>query len=179
MPRELVHTALFAVDDADRRAAGEPRLAQGLDGRKSRAAGGDDVLDEANALSRLERALQAICGSVVLCVLAHDEERQSRLERCGGGECDGAELRTGDPHGLGIVLADLRSKPLAKRAKKVGPRLEAVLVEVIARAAAAAQDEVPLEVRVLLERAPQLVVVHGAHDTASVEAQETRTVREV
>ena len=47
------------------------------------------------------------------------------------------------------MLADLRREPLAERAQQVGSRLEAVLVEVVARAPAAPEDEVALEIRVL------------------------------
>ena len=50
--RELVDAALLAVDDADRVRHPQARLAQRLDRLDRRAAGGDDVLDEADALAR-------------------------------------------------------------------------------------------------------------------------------
>ena len=50
---------------------------------------------------------------------------------------------------------------LAERGQQLRPRLEAVLVEVVARAAARAEDEVALEVGVLAERGAELVALHG------------------
>jgi hypothetical protein len=51
MPRELVDAALLAVDHADRSRHAEPRLAERRDRLDRRPAGGDDVLDEADALA--------------------------------------------------------------------------------------------------------------------------------
>ena len=53
--REGVHTALFPVDDADGRAAFETSLPYGSDGIGGRAARGDDVLDQDDALPRFVR----------------------------------------------------------------------------------------------------------------------------
>ena len=59
---------------------------------------------------------------------------------------DGAEHRRGEADGLRLVLAHGRGDPVTERREDVRPRLEAVLVEVVARALAGAQDEVALEV---------------------------------
>ena len=47
---ELVDAALFAVDHADRVGDTQARLAECRDGLDRRPAGGDDVLDQADAL---------------------------------------------------------------------------------------------------------------------------------
>src|SRR5262249_42073953 len=93
--RERVCSALLAVDDAHRGRHDEPRMTQRLDRLEQRAPGGDDVLDEADALAVLVRPLEPVAGAVLLRLLAHDEKRQARLERRGGGERDGAQFRRG------------------------------------------------------------------------------------
>ena len=60
------------------------------------------------------------------------------------------------PHGVGDRAAE--------RGEQVGARLEAVLVEVVLRAAAGAKDEVAFEVGRVAERAGELV---PRHDVAS------------
>ena len=55
-----------------------------------------------------------------------------------------------------------------------GPRLEAVLVEVVVRAAARAEDEVALEVGVLAERGSEVLALHvagGPQGVARVDEQ--------
>src|SRR5437588_10720506 len=74
---ERVASALLAIDDTDRRAALEPRLAEGFDGFHSGAAGGNNVLDQAHALAGFEDALEAVSGAVPLRLLADDQERES------------------------------------------------------------------------------------------------------
>ena len=74
-----------------------------------------------------------------------------------GGQRDGAERRAGEADGVGLELAGRRREPLAERAEQLRLRLEAVLVEVVARAAAGAEDEVALEQRVLAELRAELV----------------------
>ena len=59
-------------------------------------AGGDDVLDEADALALLVDPLEPVGGAVLLRLLADDQERQARRERGGRRERDRAELRPGD-----------------------------------------------------------------------------------
>src|SRR5438445_2488771 len=156
---QRVASSLLSVDDTDRRAALETCRSERLDRLHGGSARGDDALDQTNALARLERAFEPVRGAVGLRFLANDQERKARRERGGGRERDGAELRPREPVRLGLVQGDSRGEPLAERAEQVGPGLEAVLVQVVARAPAGTQDEVALEVRVLLERAPKLGVV--------------------
>src|SRR4051812_20813645 len=112
--RERVHTALFAVDDADRRSALQAHLAQGSDGLRERPSGCDDVLDETHALARLERSLDAVRGAVLLGLVAHDHERKPRGDRGGRREDDGAEDGTGEPNGVGLVLLHRGAQPAAE-----------------------------------------------------------------
>jgi hypothetical protein len=58
------------------------------------------------------------------------------------------------------VFANGSGDQVSERPEQLGARLEAVLVEVVARAAARAQHEVALEVRVLAERCTEFVAVH-------------------
>src|SRR5712692_2568156 len=146
VPRQLVHAPLFAVDDADRGAADQARLAYGLYSRNRCTARGYDVLDEAHGLPRLEHALEPIVRPVALRLLADDQEREARFEGRGRDERDGAQFWAREPDGLRLVLAHFARDPLAERAQQLGSRLEAVLVEVVRRAPAAAEDEVALEV---------------------------------
>ncbi len=184
MPREGVDAALLAVDDAHRGGAFEPCVAQRLDRREGGSARRHDVLHEADALPGLEDPLEPFVRPVTLRFLADDEERQARSERGCGGKRDGAELRPGDLRRVRLVLAHLGRQTLAERAQQLGLRLEAVLVEVVARAPAAPEDEVALEVRMLLQRASQLRVRHGrslrgvhrAEDTPCVERRKRALV---
>ena len=63
---QRVRTALLAIDDADRRRALEPRLAQRLNGLDRGAAGRHDVLDEANPFAGRKLALEPVAGAVLL-----------------------------------------------------------------------------------------------------------------
>jgi len=76
--RERVRTAFLAVDDADGGVHDEAGFAQCVDRLEQRAAGCDDVLDEADSLAVVVHALDALRRAVVLGGLAHDQERQSR-----------------------------------------------------------------------------------------------------
>jgi YihY family inner membrane protein len=176
MPREGVRAALLAVDDAHRGRAFQPRVAQRLHRRQGRSAGRDDVLDEAYALPGLEHALEPFVRPVALRLLADDEKRQAGGERGRGRERHGAELGSGDPRCVRLVLSHLCRQAFAEGAQQLGLRLEAVLVEVVARAAAAPQDEVAFEIRVFPQRVAELGVshprslrgVHRAEDTPYV-----------
>src|SRR6188472_1859296 len=159
--RESVHSALFAIQHADCDSALETGLADGLDRVQQRTAGGDNVLDQADSLTGLEGAFEAVRGSVLLGRGAHDHERDARRERRRGRERYGTQLRTSEPRCVGLVLGDLGGKVLAERREHVRLRLEAVLVEVVARPAARAEDEVALEVRVVEERGAELVALHA------------------
>src|SRR3712207_3081973 len=68
--RERVRPPLVAVDHAARAPAREAALPQSLHRRYRRPARGHDVLDEAHALARGERALDPTLGPVPLRVLA-------------------------------------------------------------------------------------------------------------
>src|SRR4051794_27966805 len=67
---EAVGAALLAIDHAHGIGDAEAGLAQGGHGLDGGAAGGDDVLDEADALAGLECALDAVGGAVLLLLAA-------------------------------------------------------------------------------------------------------------
>src|SRR2546429_7043968 len=77
--------------------------------------------------------------------------RERNVTELGPGQADRSRLERLDG------LADA----LAERTQQLRTRLEAVLVEVVARAPAGAEDEVALEVGVLAQCEPQLVVRQG------------------
>src|SRR3990172_4876386 len=167
--RESLAPALFPVDDADRRPALELGAAEGLDRLRGRATAGDDVLDEADDLPRPEHALEQAAGAVALRLLAHDQEGEPGLERRGGGQRDRPELGACEERRVRLLLAGLRGDPLPERPQEVGAGLEAVLVEVVARAPAGAQNEVALEVRVLADQPGELEVVQRSAAAGRVE----------
>src|SRR6186997_1275968 len=142
--RESVHSALLAIQHADCDSALETGLADGLDRVQQRTAGGDNVLDQADSLTGLEGAFEAVRGSVLR-----------------GRERDGTQLRPSEPRRVGLVLGDLGGEVLAERREHVRLRLEAVLVEVVARPAARAEDEVALEVRVVEKLCAELFAPHA------------------
>src|SRR6478672_13864716 len=155
---EPVHSTLLTIDDADRRPAVQPGLAERLDRGHRGAARGDHVLDETDAFAVLEHTLEAVAGPVLLGLLADDQEGQARGERGGSRERYGAQLRPREPDGLGLELSHGASDPLPQRAEQVRPGLEAILVEVVAGAPARAEHEIPLEVGVLAQRGAELGV---------------------
>ena len=134
--REGVHTALLAVDDADRRPALETRLAQRSDGLGGRSARRDDVLDQADALAGLERALDPVrrCRS---------PSPRPRTIRNGSREASDAaaasatapELGAGEAHARRARASATWRRGGAERLEQVRLRLEAVLVEVVASSA--------------------------------------------
>jgi len=157
---ERILPTLLAVDDADRRADLKPGLPERLHGLDRCARRGHDVLDEAHALAHFEGAFEPVRGAVALRVLADDQERSARCERGRSRESNGAELGPGEAGRLRLVLANGRGDQVTERPEQLGPSLEAVLVEVVPRAPARAQQEVALEVCVLAERRAELVAVH-------------------
>src|SRR5918994_7465092 len=165
--RKAVRSTFFAVDYADDRSALETGLTEGLDRGDGRPAGGDDVLDQADPLTRLEGALEAVRGAVLLGFLADDDERQARDERRGGCDRDGAELGCGEPNCVRLVLGHQRRQLLSERLEQLRPRLEAVLVEVVARGATGAKHEVALEGGGLADPRRELVALHCAARSAS------------
>src|SRR5512132_575767 len=155
---ERVHSTLLTIDDADRRPAVQPGLAERLDRGHRGAARGDHVLDETDAFAVLEHTLEAVAGPVFLGLLADDQEGQARGVRGGSRERYGAQLRPREPDGLGLELSHGPSDPLPQRAEQVRPGLKAILVEVVAGAPARAEHEIPLEVGVLAQRGAELGV---------------------
>ena len=111
----------------------------------------DDVLDEADALARFVEPFEPVRSPVLLGGLADDQERQARGQRGSRRECHRTELRAGEPNRVRLVLGDGCCDVLAERREQVGPGLEPVLVEVVARAPPRAKDEVALEVCMLLD----------------------------
>src|SRR5579884_4307404 len=159
--REGVQTPLLAVDDADRGADDEARLPGRRHGLEQRPARGDDVLDEADAFAGLEGALDPVRGPVALRPVADHEEGQAAGEGGRRGQDDAAEHRRREADGVRLVLAHEGGDPLPQRREEIGARLEAVLVEVVARTATRAEHEVALEVGRLDQRLPQLGVGHA------------------
>ena len=159
---QRVLPALLAIDDADRRRALETGRPQGADSLGGGPARRDDVLDEAHLLARRELALELPLGAVVLGLLPHDQERKAGREGGRRGERDRPELGPGDADSRRRDLADPPGEPLAEGGEQVGPRLEAVLVEVVARALAGAEDEIALQVRVLADPPGEIGVREGA-----------------
>src|SRR6478672_9754224 len=84
--RESVDSALLPVDHADRISALETGRAEGLDGLPGRPSGGDNVLDQADAVAHLEPTLEPVVGAVALLRLPDDQEREAGAERGRGGE---------------------------------------------------------------------------------------------
>src|SRR3712207_5732881 len=75
LPRERVDSSLLAIDHAHRVAALETGRPERVHGGERGAARGDDVLDEADALTGVEEPLEAVRRAVALRLLAHDQER--------------------------------------------------------------------------------------------------------
>ncbi len=71
-----------------------------------------------------------------------------------------AALRTG----VRLVLGHGGCDVLSERGQQLRTGLEAVLVEVVVRAAPRAEDEVTLEVGVLAERSSEVLALHVAAD---------------
>ena len=159
-PGQSVASAFLAVDHADSMTDGQVGIAQSLDGTRGGPARSDHVLDEADELARLGDALQAVVGAVALRLLADDQKRQSGRERCRGRERDRAQLGAGESNRVGLRGANRIRERLSERRQQLGPRLEAVLVEVVGRAPARAQDEIALEIGVLAQRRRQLGALH-------------------
>src|ERR1035437_8194139 len=106
MTRELIGSALFSVDDRDSRTADETGFPDRLDRLKGGSAGCHHVFDQTDQLPRFAYTFELVRGSIPLCLLAHDQKRQQRGERGGGGERNRTKLRRRDTHGLGLVLGD-------------------------------------------------------------------------
>src|SRR5262249_33097229 len=140
--RQSVDATLLAVYHADRVRNPQAGLAERRDRLDRRPARGHHVLDQADALAPLERALDAVAGAVALRLAAPDREGGPGPERRRGGERTGAELGRGEPDGSRLVLGARRGNRLAEQAQQVGPRDGAVLVEVVGAALPGTEDEV-------------------------------------
>src|SRR6266516_9179 len=77
---ERVRSALLPVDDAERRTHLQTGLAQDINRVHEGAAGGDDVLDDADALPRLELPFDSVRRAVALGLVADDHEGQALFE---------------------------------------------------------------------------------------------------
>ena len=75
------------------------------------------------------------------------------------------------------MLGDGRRYPLAERSQQLRLGLEAVLVEVPARAPARAEDEVAFEQRVLAEQAAELRVVPLGYSVTNFTADKAAVIR--
>src|SRR5439155_5543954 len=153
-----IGSALLAIDDANRRSHGQTGVAQRLDRLQESAAGSYDVLDEADGFTLGVHTLEAVRSAVLLRGLANDQKREPGSERSRGRERDGAKLGPGQTRRLRLEVVHRARDPLTERRQDVGPRLEAVFVQVVTRPLSRAQQEVALEIGVLAERELQLVV---------------------
>src|SRR6186997_1438087 len=158
--RQSVDPALLAIDHADRDSALQTGFANRIQSLDGGSAGGDDVLDEADTLTRLERSLEPVRGSVLLGFVADDQEREARGQGGRRGQDDRSQLGARNPHRFGLVLCDRRRDVLAEHGQEVRLGLEPVLVEVVARAPARTEEEVALEVGVLPDGCGELLPFH-------------------
>ena len=142
---ESVRAALLPIDHTDGVSDHEPLRTDGRHCLRERAAGGDDVLEEAHQLARTERAFDPLCRAVFLGFTAHDDERHSGRHCCRSCQRDPSEGRSGESHGVGLALGHGRRESLAERAEDLRLGLEAVLVEVPGRPAPGPEDEVALQ----------------------------------
>src|ERR671936_4570 len=94
--------------------------------------------------ARAEGTFDPIRGPVLLRRLTDDQERKAGDKRSCRGERDGAELGRGQERRVRRMLGCLGRDELPERAEQLRPRLEAVLVEVVLRPSAGAEDEVAL-----------------------------------
>ena len=143
-----VGSALFPVDDANGRAALQGQLPAVPGRHLPRAAGCDHVLDEADTLSFLVTRPRSGWRS---------RTPSPRLRTIRNGRPEASEAAAasatapssghGEPLRVRLELGRRPRRSAAERLEQLGPRLEAVLVEVVGRALAGAQDEVALEVR--------------------------------
>src|SRR5262249_18640042 len=124
------------------------------------AAGGDDVLDQADPVALVVNAFELVRRAVLLGSLPDDQKGQAGLQRGRRGQRDSAQLGAGEPVGIGLVLANRRGERTAERREHVRASLEAILVEVVAGAAARPKDEVALEVRRFAQRTCELLARH-------------------
>ena len=125
-------------------------------------------------------ALQPVRGAIFLRLTAHDDEGPSGRHGCRSSQRDRPEGRPGKPDGTRLHLLHGGRETLSELPEELRLRLEAVLVEVVGRALARAQDEVALEQGVLDEQLAERIDgrpgAHGA--SASSAADDERLVLE-
>ena len=134
---------------------------QRLDRRDQRAARGDDVLDHEHALARLEHALDAALGAVLLGRPCARSGTGCRVASAGAA-ASGTAPSSGPASrsGAGSLAAASSAERLADRPEQRRIGLEAVLVEVDGRALARAQDEIAVQQRALGDAARELLARH-------------------
>src|SRR6266545_409095 len=173
---ESVHSAFLPIDDADGNSTLQTSLPERFQGFQGGSAGGDDVLDETYALARFVVAFEPLLRPVLLRRLAHNQEGQAGRERRCRRQRNRPQLGTGQPHRVRLVLGDGGCEVLAERGEQVRPGLEAILVEVIARAAPRPKHEVAFEIGVLAERGGELF---PSHDRATRTAWRASGIKRV
>src|SRR3989442_4780064 len=97
-------------------------------------------------------------GAVLLWRLAPDHDWQTGGERPGGRKRDRPELRPREPRRVRLEFRDGSRDSLPECGEQVGPRLEAVFVEVVVGALARSKEEIAFEIGVFAQRELQLVV---------------------
>ena len=134
---ERVGAALLAVDDADRvrRPAGRPRASAST----ASIAAPPEVTTSStrqthspSARRRLRAGWRCRSPSPALRTIRNGSPPASDAAAASATAPSSGRR---EPHRLGLVLGDGGGDRLAERAEQVGPRLEAVLVEVVLRAA--------------------------------------------
>ena len=158
--REGVRTTLLPIDHADGRPAGQAGLAKSPDSLDRGASAGDHILDQTDLLTLRKLAFEAARGALLLLLLADDQKWEAASERGRRCERDRAQLGPRESRRPGRELARFRTDAGAELAQELRLGFEAVLVEVIGGAASRAQDEVPLEKRVLAKPPRELGVRH-------------------
>src|SRR5438067_3393586 len=75
----------------------EAGVAQHLDRAERVSAGGDDILDDRDPVTRVEAAFDLLARAVALLLFAHEQEREPGLHRHRSAEEHGAQLGSGKP----------------------------------------------------------------------------------
>src|SRR5262249_51033274 len=131
-----------------------------------RPAGRDDVLHEAHQLARAAEPFKPVRGAIFLRLTAHDDEGPSGRHGCRSCQRDGSERGPRKPDGIWLNVLHDGGEALSELPQQFRLRLEAVLVEVVARALAGAEHEIAFEQRVLDEQLTERVDgggrAHGA-----------------
>jgi hypothetical protein len=119
---EGVSSSLLPIHHTDRRAHRQTRLAQRRNGLQKSTSGGHNVLDQAHTITFVVNTFDTVGGAVLLRSFPHDQKRQARSERPGGGEGDRSELGACKAVGIRVELRDGFGDPLAERRQDVRKR---------------------------------------------------------